>query len=486
MLENEAVAVRDESGPSHARRGVAVAVLLAAVFSLAGALPAGAATSARAAHVNKDRLCSTLYPGQKRKTENIHFGKKTTWNWTGGADLVCTEAFGVPDGVHLTPAAICDLAAAGYGLVDPSKSFMSGTECFAVAAMTEGGASAVKGALCGFLADTFGVGVGIFVAGATLNPEFGVPVYKGVAFFGNSAVCVGLLDGGAKAWGAKLESNHEVAVARDVTRHGKCIQYRQRRVWGSDWRAITCPHGWGRPAPTRYTPAPEPVQDVPADQGPPTGGDGDSGPSGPGAGDPGGIPIGSTAETAGGVTHTWTNPVNAGGSEGPSIQAGQSVGVACKIAGFRVADGNTWWYRIASSPWSNGYYASADAFYNNGQTSGSLLGTPFVDAAVPDCLAPTPAPVTYTETVGGVTHTWTNPANAGGTQGPSIATSQTVQIACKLQGFRVADGNTWWYRIASSPWNSAYYASADAFYNNGQTSGSLLGTPFVDGAVRDC
>jgi hypothetical protein len=61
-----------------------------------------------------------------------------------------------------------------------------------------------------------------------------------------------------------------------------------------------------------------------------------------------------------------------------------------------------------------------------------------------------------------------------------------VQVACRLEGFRVADGDTWWYRIASSPWNGSYYASADAFYNNGQTSGSLMGTPFVDPAVPGC
>jgi hypothetical protein len=97
-----------------------------------------------------------------------------------------------------------------------------------------------------------------------------------------------------------------------------------------------------------------------------------------------------------------------------------------------------------------------------------------------------PAPQTWAETTGGVTNTWTNYTNAGGTQGPSIASNQTVQIACKLQGFRVADGNTWWYRIASGPWNNQFYASADAFYNNGQTSGSLHGTPFVDPNIRDC
>jgi hypothetical protein len=55
-----------------------------------------------------------------------------------------------------------------------------------------------------------------------------------------------------------------------------------------------------------------------------------------------------------------------------------------------------------------------------------------------------------------------------------------------VPGLRVQDGNTWWYRIATSPWNGAYYASADAFYNNGQTSGTLVGTPYVDPAVPDC
>lgn len=95
-------------------------------------------------------------------------------------------------------------------------------------------------------------------------------------------------------------------------------------------------------------------------------------------------------------------------------------------------------------------------------------------------------PVTYAETTGGQTHTWTNPANAGGNAGPVISSNSTVQIACRLTGFKVANGNTWWYRIASTPWNGSYYASADAFYNNGQTSGSLRGTPWVDERVRTC
>jgi hypothetical protein len=97
-----------------------------------------------------------------------------------------------------------------------------------------------------------------------------------------------------------------------------------------------------------------------------------------------------------------------------------------------------------------------------------------------------PPPQTWAETTGGAANSWTNYTNAGGVQGPTIPAFATVQIACKVTGFRVQDGNTWWYRIASSPWNNSYYVSADAFYNNGQTSGSLHGTPFVDPAVANC
>jgi hypothetical protein len=91
------------------------------------------------------------------------------------------------------------------------------------------------------------------------------------------------------------------------------------------------------------------------------------------------------AETPGGEVHTWTNYGDAGGGEGPTIPAHETVVVYCRVEGFRVSDGDTWWYRIASSPWNNAYYGSADAFYNNGETSGSLIGTPFVDSSVPAC-----------------------------------------------------------------------------------------------------
>ncbi|UWZ36359.1 hypothetical protein Drose_35890 [Dactylosporangium roseum] len=96
------------------------------------------------------------------------------------------------------------------------------------------------------------------------------------------------------------------------------------------------------------------------------------------------------------------------------------------------------------------------------------------------------AAVGRAETTGGAANTWTNYTNAGGTAGPRIAAYATVQISCKVRGFQVADGNPWWYRVGSSPWNDSFYVSADAFYNNGATSGSLRGTPWVDPAVPDC
>jgi hypothetical protein len=93
---------------------------------------------------------------------------------------------------------------------------------------------------------------------------------------------------------------------------------------------------------------------------------------------------------------------------------------------------------------------------------------------------------TYPETTGGTVHTWSDYATAAGSAGPLIQPHTTVRVACKLSGFKVEDGDPWWYRIASSPWNGVYYASADPFYNNGRTGGPLHGTPFVDQRVPVC
>ena len=125
-------------------------------------------------------------------------------------------------------------------------------------------------------------------------------------------------------------------------------------------------------------------------------------------------------------------------------------------------------------------------------SSGPKIGQPSPTATGAPTPLPTATPTSssgsgpYEETAGGEASTWTNYINAGGIKGPTIAAQQSVLIACKVTGFKVPDGNTWWYRIASSPWNNKYYVSADAMYNNGATSGGLLNTPWVDTNVVNC
>lgn len=98
-----------------------------------------------------------------------------------------------------------------------------------------------------------------------------------------------------------------------------------------------------------------------------------------------------------------------------------------------------------------------------------------------------PPPSTYSETAGPAgSGTFTYYTNAGAPLGQRVAAYQTIQVSCRLTGWTAPDGDNWWYRIATGPWNNGFYAPADNFYNNGQTSGSLTGTPFVDTKVPLC
>jgi surface antigen len=225
--------------------------------------------------------------------------------------------------------------------------------------------------------------------------------------------------------------------------------------------------------------------------------------SNPGGGGGGGPDTTATySETEGQIgANTFIDPVNASGL-GARIAPGQQVQVTCKAYDPQIASVNPdgYWYQIASDPWSDAYYAPANTFLN-----GDPWGGPYThntDFDVPDCAGgpttgttPTttttttttsPPAQTWAETAGSVVHTWSNYSDAGGSAGQEIANGQTVQIACKVTGLQVPDGNTWWYEIASAPWSDSYYASADAFYNNGSTSGPLKGTPFVDPNVPNC
>jgi cell wall-associated NlpC family hydrolase len=151
-------------------------------------------------------------------------------------------------------------------------------------------------------------------------------------------------------------------------------------------------------------------------------------------------------------------------------------------------DGGVQFWSTSSAPSSPGPGSSEGGGGSSSPgPSGSGESAPSPPAGEsPGGSTPAPPAPTYSETSGSVVHTWTDYSDAGGSEGPEMPSNDTVQIACRINGFTVADGNTWWYRIASTPWSGSYYGSADAFYNNGETSGSLKGTPFVDPNVPNC
>jgi hypothetical protein len=182
--------------------------------------------------------------------------------------------------------------------------------------------------------------------------------------------------------------------------------------------------------------------------------------------DPGGLSASSPSQNS--ITLSWQ------ASSDPSGIARYTV----YLNGGAVATTTGTSYTFGDLACGTGYTVGVLATDNADNNS----ARPQIGAGTQAC----PPPPTWGETAGGVAHTWTNYTNAGGSEGPTVGSGWTIQISCKLSGFRVADGNTWWYRIAQSPWNDSYFVSADAFYNNGATSGSLHGTPFVDAAVRDC
>jgi hypothetical protein len=83
--------------------------------------------------------------------------------------------------------------------------------------------------------------------------------------------------------------------------------------------------------------------------------------------------------------NTFRNPYNASGM-GVKIKPYQWVEVRCKVYAPQIvsANPNGYWYRIASPPWSNAYYAVANTFWN-GDIPGQRPYVHFTDWAVPNC-----------------------------------------------------------------------------------------------------
>jgi hypothetical protein len=98
----------------------------------------------------------------------------------------------------------------------------------------------------------------------------------------------------------------------------------------------------------------------------------------------------------------------------------------------------------------------------------------------------TAAEATFAEQEGhhGV-NTFTNYHNASG-MGPSIGAGAWVQVSCKVYDPTIQSVNPdgYWYRIASSPWNDAYYSPANTFMNGDPWSGPY--THNTDFSVPDC
>jgi hypothetical protein len=83
--------------------------------------------------------------------------------------------------------------------------------------------------------------------------------------------------------------------------------------------------------------------------------------------------------------NTFEKPYTASGKQGHKIPAGAWVLVSCRVyaPSIESAKPDGYWYKIASSPWDNAYYAVANTFMN-----GDPWGGPYehyTDYNVPNC-----------------------------------------------------------------------------------------------------
>jgi hypothetical protein len=104
----------------------------------------------------------------------------------------------------------------------------------------------------------------------------------------------------------------------------------------------------------------------------------------------------------------------------------------------------------------------------------------------PTPIEPSP-PQTFSEqeTPNHPVNTFTDYDNASG-EGTPVAAGEWVQVSCKVYDPTIASVNPdgYWYRIASSPWNDAFYSPANTFMN-----GDPYGGPYThntDFNVPDC
>lgn len=117
-----------------------------------------------------------------------------------------------------------------------------------------------------------------------------------------------------------------------------------------------------------------------------------------------------------------------------------------------------------------------------------LSNTQPTSTTQPDTTTTTPAKrPTYREQEGRYgADTFSNYHNASGYGPRKISPYEWVEVECKVYDPYIQSANPdgYWYRIASSPWNSQYYAVANTFYNGDPQEGPY--THNTDSNVPDC
>lgn len=231
-----------------------------------------------------------------------------------------------------------------------------------------------------------------FVAWALATRNgFNMPFYDNANKWGARAAALGYAVNQTPAPGAVAWSNAgafgHVAYVESVS--GASVRIEEYNHYGNgtyDSRTVPASYFTGyihfrdesasAPSPPPVTTPPSPAPEThPAPEGPP--------PAAPPLVPPAPVTY-SEQETPNHPVNTFQNPHNAAG-EGTPIESGMWVQVTCKVYDPTIISVNPdgYWYRIASSPWSNAYYSPANTFMN-----GDPYGGPYThntDFSVPNC-----------------------------------------------------------------------------------------------------
>jgi hypothetical protein len=199
------------------------------------------------AQANDEGVCSSQYPAGTRVSRDVAFGYRTYWDRQGSVHEVVCNGFGIPEDLDLSPGMRCALIAAAATFGPPGQDLAANRLCDAASIVdaleTGDWVQAAASQACGFLGEVFAGGVGALAAGATSvsGPgavAVGVGTYKALSA-GLKIACGGLIDGGAKALGVKLEADHDYHIAIDILRKGECLRMAER--FGLiGWSAVDC------------------------------------------------------------------------------------------------------------------------------------------------------------------------------------------------------------------------------------------------------